>query len=32
MSQTPVDRSRRLGASERLDALRRRRGIPVQDA
>ena len=31
MSQTPVDRSRRLGASERLDALRRRRGIPVQD-
>ena len=32
MSQTPVDRSRRLSASERLDALRRRRGIPVQDA
>ena len=32
MSQTPVDCSRRLSASERLDALRRRRGIPVQDA
>ena len=32
MSQTVVDRSRRLSASERLDALRRRRGIPVQDA
>ena len=32
MSQTLVDRSRRLSASEWLDALRRRRGIPVQDA
>ena len=32
MSQTPVAGSQRLSASGRLDALRRRRGIPVRDA
>ena len=32
MSQTPGAGSQRLSASERLDALRRRRGIPVRDA
>ena len=32
MSQTSGAGSQRLSASERLDALRRRRGIPVRDA